>query len=436
MDSEFQSRLICPCLEAAADDSSITPDIPALFRRLLLFETYILQSVRLSEFPRLARRLGVSNVVKLLDSGFLKLELSPNQIAQVGQCEPIRNGKPVLPSGSVEFNIIVVFGGNYNRYLHRCIDDVSRALFGFVSSADLMKLETAIFRALLTHPEPPMAFPMSEALLDMRKELRAGSLVLRRSLSMRLRAARGLEVPDSELDFRVIPISETEFKLESNLNRFGLSDEEAHKIMESACLGVGTLSSRLEEMKTHNALSGCVDHELALFGEKCDLLADILAKGSNRESMRLSLCQREEGLGRVLRVCELPTFDFRPPDRSFDVERFLEVKTSREAFEFRAWLHTAHAASDEEIRDQLCTIRSRLGGFLETTPGRAIRFAFSTALGILADAQIPYAGATVSGLDSFLVDKILRLPGPSIFLSRKYPSVFEDTAKSRSHTSA
>ncbi len=45
---DLQSRLIAPCF--VQDGEQIRPDVPALFRRLLLFETYILQTVQFKEF--------------------------------------------------------------------------------------------------------------------------------------------------------------------------------------------------------------------------------------------------------------------------------------------------------------------------------------------------------------------------------------------------
>jgi hypothetical protein len=269
MNSSIQRRLIGPCLERnTATLRYPVPDVPALMRRLLLFELYILQSIRLTEFPTLVRKLGAANVVKLLDSGVVKVDIDPNQIAQIGQCGPARGNRGTLPCGSVDFGLVLVQGGNYDTYLHRCIQEVHNALISVISSSSLRKVEEAIVRALLPHPEPPSGFTKAEALQDLVKELRADSVLLKRSLIFRLRAVKGLEVTESELEFRVIPINESDFKLQSNLERFGLTEDESFKLMQGACLGIGALCSRIEEMKIHDALSGCVDRELALFSEK------------------------------------------------------------------------------------------------------------------------------------------------------------------------
>jgi hypothetical protein len=425
MYSRIQNRLIAPYPELPLGTKVENLYVPPLFRRLLLFDTYILQTIRFNEFIPLARALGTSNVIKLLDSDALKLELDPNQIVQVGQSGSPLRSKPALPRGSVAFSVLVVQGGNYYTYLHRCIQDVRRNLYGYLSEGDLLKLESAIFRALLPRLEPPCAFPKSEALEDLIKELRAQSQVIKRSLMLRVSKVRGLDIPESELQLRIIPIDETDFRLESNLARFGLDDEEAHKMLEGACLAVGALSSRIEEMKTNEALSGCIDDELALFGQKFDLLTNALAPSTVAAMPKVRPQAHEEDFGRVLRVCKLPTFDLHPPDRSFDMEHFLEVRSCKEAVEFRAWLRSIHAASDEEIADQIQTFRARLGTFAETKVGRFLRFALFTGAGMLADANVPCSGTAFGALDSFLVDKILRVSGPTLYLSRRYRSLFE-----------
>src|SRR5438309_11827432 len=98
--ADLQSRLISPCARFVPKGEQAIPDVPALFRRLMLFETYILQTIRFKEFVPLVRTLGIQNVLKLLDSGALQLELDPTQIIQVGQMSDgatYRRGKPVLP---------------------------------------------------------------------------------------------------------------------------------------------------------------------------------------------------------------------------------------------------------------------------------------------------------------------------------------------------
>ena len=277
---DLQTRLISPCAKFVPDGEQAVPEIPALFRRMLLFETYILQTIRFKEFVPLVRALGTESVLRLLESGALKLELDPTQIFQSAQTVnlPAIREKPPLPL--LSFAFWFMRAANYNEYLLRNLQDVHRELYGFVSQADLMKLEGVILNALLPVPEDSgaPAFKGHEA------DLRSNSPVLKKALAMKLREARGLEVPESELLLRMVPIDETDYKAECNLDRFGLEPEEAHRTLEPALLAVGGLNSRIEDMRSYNALSGAIDDELSLFPGKFDFLAGTLSPGNQEKA--------------------------------------------------------------------------------------------------------------------------------------------------------
>ena len=135
----------CSAPAAYGSTELVSHFAPTLLRRLLVFDTYVLQTVRFTEFYTLARVLGVDTVVRLLSSGTLQLELDPNQIIQIGQWSGTVRSKPPLPKGSLAFSVLLVQNGNYYDYLHRCIQDLHRQLYGYVSVAELSRLEEAIF---------------------------------------------------------------------------------------------------------------------------------------------------------------------------------------------------------------------------------------------------------------------------------------------------
>jgi len=309
--SDLQSRLISPCARFVPEGQHAIPDIPAMFRRLMLFETYILQTVRFKEFVPLVLTLGIENVLKLLDSGSLQLELDPTQIVNIGQFPDgptFSRGKPPLPPRSFAFSFLRV--PHYNEYLLRCLQDVHRELYGPTSKGDLTKLDGAILRALRPVPEDTGVM----AIKGHQADLRSNSPVLKKALAMKLCKDRGIQVQESEIVFRVTSIDETDFRTESNLASFGLNEEEEHKAVELALLANGGLNSRIENMKTHNALSGFIDDELPLFGGKCAFLAATLSPGD-----------LEKTFDRVVKIRGLPSFDLTPPDLSFDMERFLDT---------------------------------------------------------------------------------------------------------------
>ena len=58
----------------------------------------------------------------------------------------------------------------------------------------------------------------------------------------------------------------------------GLNADEEHTIIERALLANGGLNSRIENMSTHNALSGFIDVDLSLFLGRFDFLKETLRR--------------------------------------------------------------------------------------------------------------------------------------------------------------
>jgi hypothetical protein len=406
--ADLQSRLISPCL--IQDGKNVSPSVPDLFKRLLLFETYILQSVRFREFIPLVHTIGIHNVLALLSSGALQLECDPTQIVNIGQLPDgptYSRGKPALPFLSYAFSILKV--PHYNEYLVRSLQQVRRELYGYVVTADLAKLEAALLNAL----QPP---PENTGLMASRghdADLRANSPVLRKALALLLSKTKRLPVLESQIEVRMIPLDDTDFRAESNLASFGLSAEEQHRIIERALLANGGLNSRIENMSNYNALSGFIDGDLPLFSGRLDVLTAALSPGD-----------RVKTFDRVIRIRELPSLELVPPDHRFDVERFLEVRASKECSEFRTWLRTVGRDTDEEIHERVDTVRTRLGPYVHGTSGKAARIAISVITGL-----IPLFGAALgagwSVVDSYLLERVFPVSGPTVFLSRDYNSLFK-----------
>jgi len=62
-----------PCYDPGARDITVTLDVESFIRRILLFDTYILYSVRLKEIPELVRHFGYEGTLTLLSSGALEV---------------------------------------------------------------------------------------------------------------------------------------------------------------------------------------------------------------------------------------------------------------------------------------------------------------------------------------------------------------------------
>jgi hypothetical protein len=404
----IQDKLIAPCATVHTQPRSISvsADIPALLNRLLLFGDYYLQSIRLKEFESLVPNLGLENVLLLLDSGALKIDLNPTQFGQTGQTARrlgIRDKEP-LPLLSYSFSLI---RSSYeNDYLLRSVQEVHHALFDVHTRNDLMRLEGAILRAVMPIPEEAGG----AAILAFDSDLKANSPIFRTALLSRLRLMPNFSAQEADVSLIIRPIDDTDYVVETNLESFGLTKEEAHKTIESSLLAAGYLNRRIEDMENYNALSGVVDDELFLFGEKLKVLA---ASASPKH--------REATFDKVLRTGRFPAFEFQPPTKKFDMERFLKIRDSKECKDFRNWLKQAQFYDEREIYLQVRSLRARLGTLLHGTAGKIIRFALTN----LAGMTNPVVGWGASALDTFVLDKILPLSGPAMFLDTMYRSLFE-----------
>jgi hypothetical protein len=359
----------------------------------------------------LARTLGIDNVLKLLDSGALQLELDPTQIIQVGQMSDgptFSTGAPPLPLLSYRFTFLRA--AQYNDYLVRCLQDVRRELYGYTTHDSIAKLEGAILRALQPVPGDSGLMAINGHLAD----LRANTPVLKKAVAMRLRKVRNIEVPESEIEFSVTQIDEASFRAESNLVSYGISEREEHNIIEVALLANGGLNSRIEDMNNYRALSGFIDDELPLFSGKLEFLADTLSPG-----------ELEKTFDRVVKIRKLPSLDLAPPDRLFDMEKFLEVRESKECTEFREWLRRMRSATDEEIDEKVNAIRAKFGTMIQGNTGKGIRIVIATAVGLIPILGAA-AGAILSTVDSYLLEKVFPSSGPMAFLSRQYSSLFSE----------
>lgn len=407
--SDLQSRLVAPCADFDPALSRAVPNISALFNRLLIFDTYLLQTTRFKEVPPLVDILGIENVITLLDSGALRLVLDPTQFVQSGQVnnDPAIREKPPLPLLSFSFSILRA--AHYNDYLVHCVGEVRRDLGYVHGEKDLQRLASSILKSL----EPVTDNSGADAYSAFLTDLRGNSPVLKSAISLHLRSTRNLTISPTDISLRVHALDEADFRTESNLDRLDLSPNEIHALLARSFLAAGTVNLRIDEMKTHNALSGLMDAELPLFGEKLRFLERQISPGL-----------REETFDRVLAVRNFPSFNFQPPTRTFAMDRFLTARNSRECDEFRRWLKHATFLDQAEISQEVGSLSARLAPYIHGTVGKGIRLGVAAAAGFVPLVGPPL-GTVLGLIDMFVVEKIFPLSGPTAFLTGSYASLFE-----------
>jgi len=256
-------RLIGQCFKKGEKASL---DFEALIRRLLLFDTYILETNRFNEIPHLVDYFGLDGLLKILKSGSLKIYLRTYTMGQTGQTSILksRKDKGVLPKGSFSFSIIKPSHPNYN-----IVSAFNEQSFPQLSFKQKMKLLESILPSLEEDPEKAGTKTVDQ----LNKDMRENSPIIKRLIDKILFDKYGIKDKEREFSLRLIQINKDDFKSETNLgNIYGFNSEEVHKIIEKTLLSLSGLNQRIELMENHNALTGFDDDELSILETKFDLL--------------------------------------------------------------------------------------------------------------------------------------------------------------------
>ena len=380
--------------EPAARDISVKLDVEGFIRRLLLFDTYVLYSVRLKEIAELVRHFGYEGTVALLNSGALEIRCDCAQFAE-GQFST-----PACPPLTFQFHVIEAH--IRDQYLIDNLAEVNRA--PALSSRELMALRSAVVRAV-KQPDNREMFRSAVA-PAFESDVLHNIPLLKAAVRFVLAKEKGITTID-DFVLRFHKVGDDRYEAETNLpQNLTLTVDDIHGVLKTAVLGISGVDQRLGEMKAHVALSGFTAEELPLFRSKLDSLAE--AVGSQGQEQRFQ---------RVVAVAGLPEIS---SDSQIDIERVLELRTDPEALEFRAWLTDIDKYTDAEIRERIDSFNAKLGLAAQTGTGKLLRLLVTTVVGIVQ----PLGGIALGALDQFAWDKFADRSGIAAFVHELYPSIF------------
>jgi hypothetical protein len=148
--AELRDQLLAPVAVQDADGEVVGCDIGALVRRLVLFETYILDSAAMRELPPLIERIGADGFVTLLESGALRILGDGWTIGQIGQTDLLEKAgsRRPLPLGSYVFGSIVP--SDREEHIKKCLGEIRAMTLGPKTS---QRVRRAIVRNLVPLPE-------------------------------------------------------------------------------------------------------------------------------------------------------------------------------------------------------------------------------------------------------------------------------------------
>jgi hypothetical protein len=392
--------------------SDIEVDVGALVRRLLLFEHCTIESNLLKEIPALVQVFGEEGLRDLIETGAVSLVVDAMTAGQIGQTDleiTRRRGGP-LPLGSYRLASVGIptEGEGRDQYVHHALQEVHNSPLPLKR---VIKLKRFLVERLLTYPSQPandgVADTRSEILSQRDTILDAIKFVIHRDTGLAVGAGTSFTAEDlgNDGDFRISVVLGGQLQL---------PDTTMHSLVEKAILAEAGINQRLRFMDSFNAVSGFQLEEYPFFENRIDFLL-----------RQLSPDAQEERFDRVVAIAGLPEVGGISPTATLSVKKLLKLRESSECREFRAWLRTIDTETDKEIQERFDSLRGKVSALATGNAGRTVRFALTAG-----SAFVPLAGPVIapllSGTDEFVVDRLVGKPGPSVFLSKHYASLFKE----------
>lgn len=401
---ELRDRLLAPIAVRDAAGNVAGANLGALVRRLILFEQVVIDSYAMRELPYLIDAIGTDAFTDLLESGAVRLRVDGWTFGETGNGGLVPGwGQSPLPP--LHYALSPLVPADRKHHVSLCLGEIRDMTLDKRTS---QKVRLAIVDSLVTFPEDAGRKSLEALPRDLTRNLDLVYNATARALSEKL----AHEVADDAFEIRISQIDEHVFAADTDIGaRFGLDETETDAVVQSALLSIGGLNQRLEEIEAYRAIIGFKESELSLVQDKLRFLVNEVSPDA-----------QEERFDRVVTLAGLP--DPETAEGTVDIGRLLEVRESEEIREFRRWLRTLDQATDDEIRDRLQSVSTKVAGAVRGDVGKAARFIATSGVSFVPVVG-PIAGIALGAADQFLLEKLLPQPGPISFIGRSYRSIIE-----------
>lgn len=410
MDSlNIKNRYIGPCEVKESRSPTPTFDLTGFVVKLLLFDKFILQSTRLSEFPYLIANLGYDDLQEIFSSGAVNIHSEAFTVGQIGQANLRLRGKKkdgtpktLLPLNSFSFGVVTAHD-KWNE-IHVDLQKIN-AITG-LKSKEIKKLKRLIVAKLVWYPKDSVNNILSQLLTDCRNNIP----VIREAVLSVLRKKIGSnDIPEDKIKLK-LEVDDDDVHVTSNLaNVYKLDANTTHEIIERGLLAIGGLNNQIETMRAFSSLTGFRENELPLFEDKLSFLVKIIDPELYEKRAK-----------NILSWPIFPDLSEALLSKKLRINRLLKIRESRECVEFRNWLWSTNPIADNELQERVKSLLSKLSLGYSSKTGKNIRWFATNALGI----AVPPVGMAFSALDHFIIQKILNEEGIITFLGKTYPSIF------------
>lgn len=380
-------------------------DIGEFFKRIFLFDTVYLHSVRLNEIKHIIRYIGVENLLLLLKERAIQFIIDPVFVTSVGQKPAIlkRCQENVLPLGSYSFASLSLPRNKVqlSEMLSKILPD------GYtISKRKYQKLKLAIIDNIRNSPEN-VVYGINAC---MNQDLKNNNPVIAYFIHRQL---LDKALPDDrfhEFEIQTNQIAENDFKISTNLGAlYNLTLEEEHDLVEGSVRALGNFNIRILEMASYDAVSCFKDEDLTAFEPR---LRYLLAKTKDANI--------QEPLNRVVEVIGLPNFSDVGRLHDINIPKLIKVKQSGDYSEFRNFLYKHCHQSNDELTKYMKSFGVRLATFTNSPLTGRIRLLANLGTGLLN----PFYGISATILDNYLFNKLLPKNGVISVIKRDYPSLF------------
>jgi hypothetical protein len=251
--TEIRKRIHGPCSIRLPTMDDVDFDVGLFFRRLLLFDTYLMHTIRLMEFPHLVRMVGYEGVIDILNSGVLKIDCDATILAEISHLTATKSKKRKGGIKLGSFSFATMKTAEKKQYVSSCLECIS-AISG-ITFKQKKKLKRAIVDRILPFPENSG----DQSITNFRQDVISNRPVVKSAVIHQIKKQKNLTVNNTALQVHFTQglEEEDEFDSETNMSSLiGLSEKEIHEILQSALFGVGNLNRRIENMQCYNAYSG------------------------------------------------------------------------------------------------------------------------------------------------------------------------------------
>lgn len=389
-------RVLGPVAIHGEGNHVVSVDLGVFVIRMLLSETYVLQTIRLEDLVLLTQTFDQSGILTLFHAKALQLYYDSFTIGQTGQARAdlnFRDNNKRLPLCSYSFSEIRA--AEEERYFESACQSLNPAL------------QEAIKANRIAIPADFKSEVFGGFYGDIRRSPEVLEAAVRHDLKKLGIKARNLKLSVNETD-------PEDFRVENNLvTEFGLSEQTAHQVIERAILASADLNVRFVQMKACEAVSGIQDKDLPVLQAKFGAAVNLLKTDDG-----------EKQFDRIAQITGLQTPIFG--QTKIDAEKLLKIRDSDDCRAFRDWLANTESLSDKEVKDRVRGLNARIRHAINSSTGKALRLLVSVGLSFIPHTA-GAVGVGASIIDMFILERLAPRDAVVAFLSDLYPSVFKKT---------